>query len=304
MRILAKTHSRRAWVGFLAVFALAPALFGQEAHRDAGNWSSDELLKLGRALSNGATLVQTLQSTQPPSAPLSAKSASVVDTTKINVPALREQAVHEAGEHLGEQAITASVSEFAPRAGARAGAAYTLYSFNQRMYDAWRVGTGRADPTVLRSSVPHAVMAWEAIRGPENLPTQVFSRQVTSQYADGAWSSTLYRTQITRQTFSSTAPGLIKSYGYDPYTDRLVRQTVTRSVQVDSFDGMRFNQVYRSQLPTVPQPGMYRPPTAPLNVSVPAYTPPPQTYTQPPLSTAATPAYTPRPIYTPSTGRR
>lgn len=121
------------------------------------------------------------------------------------------------------------------------------------MWNVWRVGTGRAEPDILSSIIPHVTQAWDSIKGPKNLPSQTFTTRFNNLYDDGALRSHTYGITTYRQDFSTTAPGRIGNYGFDPFTDKLNLQTTTRTYRYETFRGSEFNRSYGSQSLQAPQ---------------------------------------------------
>jgi|GEM_PF-2715860 len=213
-----------------------------------------DLVSAGRTLSFGGIFTNDLS----------------VDTTKINQGELQNKAISSTGKKIIGLELGLSSIPYVRRAGT----AITVVEAGKAMWDAWRVGTGRAEPNVLRSTIPHVIQAWDAMKGPQNLPTQSFSTQINRNYNDGALKMQTQVNQTFRQDFSTTAPGKIGNYGYDPYTDKIIRQTKTYSTQTTSFNGNQFNKMYQSQRSAMPT---YTPPPRISAPPIYKYTPPPTT---------------------------
>lgn len=263
------------------------------------NWSEKDLLRAGRALSVGSTVVNPLQNiVPPPQVPLDLSQNTrglTIDTSQINTQILQDNAILKGFDktlNLGVKLAIPKVPD-ATKAGAIVGGAQMLLEFGGKMWDAYKVGTGRADPHILQSSIPHVVMAWDAIKGPENLPTLNFTPVISSD-DDGAWKIKTQGYQISQQNFFTTAPGHIGKFGFDPYTDSIPRQTTTHTFTQTEFNGSQFNKTYQNLIPQTPIIS----PTGPIYNPAKIYTSPP-IYTQPPGYTP--PAYTPPPVYIPPT---
>jgi hypothetical protein len=186
-----------------------------------------------------------------------------------------------------------------------AGTAFTLRSLYNDASAIYRVGAGKADPTALMNIVPHAVYAWEATRGPMNLPTQTFTRDLHTTWYDG---SRIDLTISTRVDFSSTKMAPFSTWGYDPQTDSISR-TTSFSLTQRSFTGTSFATLPRVY--SLPSMSTFSPSTLALArtytattmstyhmPSISSYTPPRiQTYT--PITIPRTYTYTPLPTISP-----
>lgn len=247
----------------IAITILTSITFGQslEAQESYSNWSENDLFRTGRTLSAGATLTNPLQ----------------IDTSKIDVPSLHKHTVKK----IGEYGVGIAADAIKPGAGTLIRTGKAGFS----LWNAWRVGTGRAGPDVLRSTIPHVVQAWDAFKGPMNLPTQTFSIWFNRVYVDGAGWMHIHGTQRFRQEFSTTAPGIIGNYGFDPYTDTIVRQTIRHTIQHETFSVSQFNKMYQNIYPNKPL-------TVP---NIPRYSPSPRIYIPPPPPPIR--SYTPIPRY-------
>ena len=271
--------------------------FGQiaKANQVLPKWSEKDLLRSGQALSIGTTLTSNLQMAPtyqvPP--PLKTMQDFGFDTSKtIDQTALNNKAWSASTKYGLDAAWKYSVAPplvRQPIAG-YLGATGTLADFNLKMFNIWRVGTGRAEPYVLMDTIPHVVMAWDVMKGPKNIPIQTFITPINYSYNDGSWKSQTWGTKITHQEFSTTAPGKIGHYGFDPYTDNLLRRTSMQTIKIENFDGSRFNRMYQNTIPKIEPPKFYTPPIR-------MYQPPPiQRYQPPPIQTYR-PVYTPPPSY-------
>ena len=282
-------------VYILGVAARLVIGFGQIAKADQSlpKWSEKDLLRTGQALSIGTTLTSNLQEAPIYYTPPTIRTMQDfgIDSAKIDPKVLNNHVVEELRKPILDMARS-SITGIAmgQRAAERLGAVWTLIDFNRNMWNAYRVGTGRAEPDVLKSTIPHVVMAWDAMKGPKNTPIQTFISPINYSYNDGSWKSQTWGTKITHQEFSTTAPGKIGHYGFDPYTDNLLRRTSMQTIKIENFDGSRFNRMYQNTIPKIEPPKFYTPPIR-------MYQPPPiQRYQPPPIQTYR-PVYTPPPSY-------
>jgi len=93
--------------------------------------------------------------------------------------------------------------------------------------DIWMVAKGRAEPDKLIGTIPHVVMAWDTIKGPEDHPWQQVTTNSQQKLLGWHLEVQQWGTRVTDTRFTSTAPGLIGRYGYDPATDTITKQTRT-----------------------------------------------------------------------------
>ncbi|MGA2028419.1 MAG: hypothetical protein ABSH17_15325 [Syntrophobacteraceae bacterium] len=237
--------------------------------------AGDPLLQVGRDLSMGYALVDPLP---------------LLSTLK----SLQHDAIKETARDF-------LISTLAEHCGIGwAGEAMTVLSLIPTSYYMWAVATGRADPHKLLAMCPSVVLGWDLLKGPQNIPVQHGIKSYDIIRDDMATRIHTYTTTIVNQNFSSKAQGLIKYYGFDPGTDRILRQTVRTTTEYQSFSGARFNGIYNNPpyntpiyshaptqtniLPRSPTQ-VYTPPTQ-------VYTPPTQIYIPP-----QTPVYIPRGRY-------
>jgi hypothetical protein len=267
-----------------------------KADKTYNSWSEKDLLKAGQALSVGTTLTSNLQMAPtyqvPP--PLKTMQDFGFDTSKtIDQTALNNKAWSASTKYGLDAAWKYSVAPPLVRdpVAGYLGAAGTLVDFNFKMFNIWRVGTGRAEPDILKDIIPHVVLAYDIIKGPKNIPSQVFTTPLNQSFNDGSWKMQMQGTKIIHQEFSTTAPGTIGHYGFDPYTDRIVRQTSMQSIKIENFDGSRFNRMYQNAIPKIEPPKFYTPPIQMYQPRM-VYVPPIQRYQSPVI-------YTPPKIYTP-----
>lgn len=159
-----------------------------------------------------------------------------INTSKIDTQSLNRHTVERVGNYPIEIILNTAVPNIG-RIPVGAGTAYSLWNTGNTMRNIWRVGTGRAEPDVLRSTVPHVVQAWDAIKGQKNLPNKTSITPIYRSYDDGALRIETYGIQKTRQTFSTTAYNTIGKYGYDPSIDTIIRQDTIYTTQRVTFSG-------------------------------------------------------------------
>jgi hypothetical protein len=174
--------------------------------------------------------------------------------------------------------------------GANLVTAYEAGRFAWDLHRISQVGLGRASPESIRWIVPHLVEPWQQLAGPANRPSQ--SEQISQHlfFSDGAWNTKVDSFSTINTTYSSSAPGLIGNWGFDPTTDRFSKQTTTQSYRVDTFQAPNFEWInstpstptdFNSPIFTAPDL-MRSAPTQPVinnswmrNTSVPSFTAPP-----------------------------
>jgi hypothetical protein len=157
------------------------------------------LFEFGNALSRGLTL-----------------------SGKLDAARLEHHAAGAIGDTAGGLAVQTALGT-AGRTGQMAGAALTAASTGLKMRDIWLVGSGRASPETIRHIIPHAVMAWEALRGPINLPSQDFRVTFRGTYQEPGMRMQTSGYVTGTRTFSSRAPRALAAFGWHPYTDSMVQ---------------------------------------------------------------------------------
>jgi hypothetical protein len=128
-----------------------------------------------------------------------------------------------------------------PGVGDWLGAGMTLYKINQEFKTITEVGTGAADPHKLMGIIPHVIMAWDMIKGPENLPFQSIKIPIIRRDDYGCFVVEKYGTINIDKTYLTTAPGYIGRYGFDPSTDIINRRITIQSYQLETFNGNQFS---------------------------------------------------------------
>lgn len=115
--------------------------------------------------------------------------------------------------------------------------ATTIVNATNNFNNIYKVGTGQGHPSILRSICPSAVMGWEMM-GPQINPLEerISTKYFSTNFSDGL-SSTYSTSKITViENYNSTAPGIIKQYGFDPATDSMSR-TVIRTEHIKTTTG-------------------------------------------------------------------
>lgn len=165
-----------------------------------------------------------------------------VDTSRINPAELNQHAIGEMGNLIAGQVRDFALDTLtgSPVASTLVGPGLTIYNFTTSLRQAQQEG-----PSALRGTIPHAVMAWESMRGPENFPTVITSRIGSSSHDDGSLRIHNQTNQTIRQDFNTTAPGALGRWGFDPSTDSISRHTTTHTTHNEAFDGSRFNNSFR-----------------------------------------------------------
>jgi len=213
------------------------------------------IFQTGRAIMVGETLTNPLKWKEYTSQDFG------IDMGKIN-PRITDNKV------INDLAKTTAKMEFKLAGGAAANGVtvYNVIDTGKKLYDAYKVGTGRASPEILRGTVPHMVMAWETLRGPENNKWYKTTENFNNTFVDGNWKIHQMGSKVTEKITTSTAPGYIGKYGYDPNTDTGMSRTRMNYTERILIGGNGLNQNY----------------SPPTTFRMPSYTPPIQTYSPPP----------------------
>ena len=252
MNIFGRFKTWITGVTLLIIMGYVQILSAQENQK---NWSSDELLTTGRALSFGTTLTGGLKHQGHLKPIMASKQLEIgADISQINTPAL----AHHTNETIKSTWKGIVVGALHPLAGPALSAAYISTSF----FKIYQVGIGEIEPDALRFIVPHTVMAWDALKGPQNLPFQKINTS-SYMYQNNAFQKIeTFQIHNIQKSFSTTAPGITGKFGYDPSSDRINHQSTIYSSQHKTFSGQQFNQTYRnhfnswSQTPIYIQPQM------------------------------------------------
>jgi len=89
---------------------------------------------------------------------------------------------------------------------------------------------GRTGPNILGKYSSSAVMGFNVVKGPKNLPFESTVTNYTRQSSDGFRQFDIRSVNTVNRTFSTTEPGLRGIYGFDPNTDSIRTHTHTHSV--------------------------------------------------------------------------
>lgn len=157
-----------------------------------------------------------------------------INTKAINPGVTNIIAINEVGSFVALNIVDKLAKQTTSPLLRMASVDYRLAQFVMSAVDIAKVHSGLADPNELVMIVPQAVIANNILRGPQN--TSFNDRQSTFpiRYNDGMMSMTGSGTRSISQTYTSTAPGGMGTfgagrYGWDPATDSVTRTTWTSS---------------------------------------------------------------------------
>lgn len=187
------------------------------------------LLHVGKALSRGSTLCA---------------SHLGADLNQVDAVQLQNHAAGKVRDTAGNLALRTALSG-AGRAGAKLGGVLTVAGVAKDMWDVYQVGSGKASPESIRHIVPHVVMAWDALKGPRNLPRMDFHTNIDLRHLEPGFS--IRTTGYIKGTrfFSSTAPPEISAFGWDPMTDSITTIVRTHMETHTKINGRDWNRHIR-----------------------------------------------------------
>lgn len=150
--------------------------------------------------------------------------------------------------------------------------AFSLLDAGIKMYNIDKARTGQVDFTILRNIAPSAVMGAEILRGPENNKWYRTTDNFNTTFGDSIWKTNLTGTRVTEKITTSSAPGYIGKYGYDPNTDTIMTRTRMNYTERVETGGNRINPNNFLNNSYSPPPVMHAPS---YTMPMPVYTPPP-----------------------------